>query len=160
LEDLMPAAATVNDASFDDFLPDPPQGAFPLPFSVTIATTSLDFADDRTNLVDLLAGRRLVRLDLLSNGAGDAHATPTLDADLVLSQAGAAADAGTETILYNAGARFQAASTLKVATDLDIVTADATDSKPVLRLLVNVAAATPAAMTLSGVLWFLTENGL
>lgn len=146
-------AATINDDAFDDFEPGAPLGFFPVPFSPTIPTTSLNDVGDRVNLLAIGAGRRIGYIDILSNDAGDSHATPTLDADLVLSVGAESDGDGTETVLYNAGTRFQAASTTFVRTPVDILIADSVDSKGVVRLKVNTAAATPAEMDLSGVLW-------
>jgi len=148
------AASTVNDANFSEYrMSAPTPTSFPLPFSVTVPTTSLDDVNDRYNIASVAAGKRIVAVDIHSNGAGDAHATPTLDADIVLSEVGLASADGTETILVNAGTRFQAANTVFLRTTVDETIADSTDSKGVVRLLVNTAAATAAQMTLSGVIW-------
>ena len=145
-------ATTVNDANFSDFALGPPDdGSVALYFSVAIPTTSLDEIDDRYNIASIFAGKTLTYIDLLYNGAGDSGAT--LDADIVLSEEGVASANGTETIIYNGGTRFQAASSIFVRTAVDNLIADATDSKGVVRFHVVAAATTPAVMPLNGILW-------
>lgn len=92
-----------------------PAGTDIIPLDIDIDADYQSEANDRLNLLALPEGRTLLALILVSNEAGDSHATPTLDADLVLVQGvDNPTDTGTETVLYNAGTRWQAASTTLV----------------------------------------------
>lgn len=124
------AIGTANAAEFVNFRKgmDPSASTIPVHLKVTIPTTGQETIADRINLFAFPDTYDLVGIDLLASDAMDAHATPTIDADLMLvTGCEYPTDTGTEATVYNAGTRWQAA---KVATD---------------RLWVNYATATPAS---------------
>jgi hypothetical protein len=151
------AAATTNGDSFDNaHTPVAPAGLDALPFEDVVPTTSLDEARDRRNLLAFPQGKEPIAIVYKTSAAGDAHATPTLDADLVVSENGDPEDAGDETILDNTGTLFQAAvSTPRVVLIPESVRKrfrDNVDGNIALRLKVNTGAATAQEMTITGLL--------
>lgn len=141
------AAGTANAAEFKDYPLVAPDGEGLLYGEFTIPTTGEDTAADRINLMTLPEGLFIVAIKVYANDALDAHATPTLDADLVLvTGVDAPSDAGTETVLYNAGTRWQAASTTIVETLVASKIAEAGyNGKAYLRWKVVTGVATAAA---------------
>lgn len=105
----------------------------------TIPTTSTDDAGDRTNLIPVPEGATLFKIEFLS---GDLDAGATLDADIVLSTTDSAGTV-TDTILHNAGAGFQTATTRTVEL-LDQVVPDSDLGYGHIQLKVNTAGGTPA----------------
>lgn len=74
--------------------------------TVTVATTSLDEANDRVAFIPVPDRAELTRLFLLHGADLDTNATETLDMDVVLYSEDADGNV-TETILYNAGTAFE-----------------------------------------------------
>jgi hypothetical protein len=144
------SAATANAPKFAAYEKLAPVGYSEVVIDDTIPTTSLDDVGDRMNLATIEEGRTLVNYRIWENGDGDAHATPTLDFDIVLVQGvNDPSEAGTETILYNAGTRFQGASTTLVEGFLNTkLTEKGYNGKAYIRAKVNTAAATAAACSL------------
>jgi hypothetical protein len=103
------AAAIENGANFEAN-PILPQGRI-VPFYETIGTDNLETADDKLNLAKISEAYIIAALIFACSAALDAHATPTLDMDLVISEDGADSAAGTESIIFNGGTAFQAAIT-------------------------------------------------
>lgn len=95
----------------------PPVGAFTLMLDFDVDADYQSEANDRLNIPNSVMpeGRYFDLFMLFDNEAGDGHATPTLDADIVLVQGvDLPTDTGTETVIVNAGTRWQAASTTVV----------------------------------------------
>lgn len=102
----------------------------------TQPVAELGEAGDKRKLFDVPDGLELVML-LETHGDMDTNASPTLDLDIVLVD-----DNGT-TILYNAGAAYQAAVATPNVVFLNGVRVKGNGH---VAMLVNVAAATPAAV--------------
>lgn len=119
-------------------------GANIIPFSDTVPTTELGEAGDRRRLTPIGDGLELLGL-YLTHGDGDTGGSPALDGDIVL------ADANGDTILYNAGAAFQAAGTgvwvLLVAAPPRVKGKTAT-----IDFKTNTAAATAQAFAIAGII--------
>lgn len=147
------AAGTANAVGFKNFASGiAPGDSEPQIFlRVTIPTTAEETIADRLNLLAFPDSYNLVGIDLLANAALDAHATPTLDADLfIVTGCEYATDAGTEAQVYNAGTRWQAASTTRLWIDYTTATAaSAYNGLAYLRWKVVAAAATEAAGTIT-----------
>lgn len=113
----------------------------------TIATTSLDDATDRVKLIPLPDQARLIGF-FLEHGDFDTGG-PTLDADIVLN------DDDADVILFNAGTGFGSARTTPLWVTCNRERVDAKgDTKASLDWLTNVAATTPAAVTLTITLFY------
>ena len=142
------AAATVAGSLFSDrSWPRRKVGSNHWVTTETIATTSLDDANDRVKFFPVENGQRLVELVLthadLDSGAG------ALDMDVVLS------DANGETILFNAGTAFNAARTTALVIQLSDTTNPQgirvvdNDGSAWVGLKVNTPASTPAQGTVT-----------
>lgn len=147
------AIGTANAVGFVNF----PKGIAPgdpepqVFLRVTIPTTAQETIADRLNLMAFPDSYNIVGIDLLANAALDAHATPTLDADLVIvTGCEYPSDAGTEAVVYNAGTRWQTASTTRLWVDYTTATVASDYNKlAYLRWKVVAAAATEAAGTIT-----------
>lgn len=145
----MAAATTVSSALFSDVRY---PRAFPAGLtcdwvSLTVATTQLDFAADRTQLIPMRGSRRIIGL-ILEHGDMDTHMTPALDADLVLAD-----DETSDTVLFNAGTGFQSARTTPLwitpQSSNALIEVNAPGNDASIDLYVNTAAATAAAVNLT-----------
>lgn len=131
------AAATVSNANYSDTKkPQGIVGYYEEYVAHTQATTSLDDAGDRVRLFKVKNGTVINKLivgnhDDLDSGGG------AIDQDVVLVD-----DAG-DTILYNAGTAFNAATTTPLIVQPGNVTVVDTAGTAYVGLKVNVAASTP-----------------
>lgn len=149
------AASIQNDAGFVNFEKAAPVGCTPIIIDTTIPATGLESALDRVNLCTVAAGRTIVCIDIISNGDGDANGSPTLDMDLVISENADPSQAGTETIIYDGGTRFQASNSTVARVLVNHKAVDTTDGNCVIRTKVNTGAATAAAMTFQAIIWIM-----
>jgi len=138
--------------NFRNFDKGPPVGAFWVVVNETIPATALLVVGEYHQLTQLAAGKKILKSELIENGDADADATPAADFDIVLIENGLPGEAGdagaTVTTLYNAGTRFQAASTTVVETYFDRLVVDDVDGKAILALKCIAAPATAAAWLL------------
>jgi len=109
------AAETTNAAKFTDYMKAAPAGYSEIVIDDDVTDAAVSEANDRLNLACIDEGKTIVNIRVWENEDGDSHATPTLDGDIVLVQGvDDPSEDGTETVLYNAGTRWQAASTTLV----------------------------------------------
>ena len=157
------AAATVYSSLFNsDGTPkkvwNPPFGAMgSISIRDTVATTTLDDTGDFLALIPVANGTVMTELTV-ANGDLDTDGSPALDADIIMRAIDSAGTA-TDTILYNAGAAFQAAVTtarvIPLVADDDVGGIEATggaEGYVLIGFYVNTAAATGASTTLDLVL--------
>lgn len=149
------AAATVWATGANSWPVCIPHGTLIVPLNaITIESTSVTTAGDRANLIAVPNGARIEFLMDLAHGDGDTGATPLLDMDIVYATDFEDwDDAGTETIIYNAGTAFTAAVTTANRLDPMWVGRKAQNSYAgyeLIRAKVNAAAVTPADVSLEG----------
>lgn len=146
-------AAITNASGFEENPKAYPAAPTIIPFSEELATTEIDEIGDKVNLLSIPAGKEPIAV-WIENEALDAHATPTLDMDLVISEDGESDEAGTETIVANCGTLFQTANAGKMfLISLGRKLKDNEDGNIVLRTKVVAAGATPAAGDVKGLLF-------
>lgn len=137
------AAATFNGDSYNSNPKHQSRvGLSAVPITHLYATAELDEANDRVNLASILEGKEIVAVLFDCADLGGA----TFDMDFVISEDAADTDAGTETILYNAGTAFAAAQTGKILFPaLGRPVRDNVDGNAVFRSKVNTADTAIAA---------------